>query len=197
MGTQPTLQDKSSALGCRETRPLGSAQRFSGRSPENRKKNPLPSSLPGRTPTQTFRIARNPAGKRRGRSLCGTHPSRRGSAKHQSHRKRFASSKRRPTSRRTCTSEPCRWPGRESPRPRSPRGVEEMALAAGGNLAFPVIATINGQTLHNHYHGNTLKEGEIFLLDAGAETAMGYAGDLSSTMPVSAISRSARRRYTR
>ena len=62
--------------------------------------------------------------------------------------------------------------------------VHETALAAGGNIAFPIIATINGQTLHNHYHGNTLKDGDLFLLDAGAETAMGYAGDLSSTIPV-------------
>ena len=62
--------------------------------------------------------------------------------------------------------------------------VHEVALASGGQIAFPVIATINGQTLHNHYHGNILKEGDLFLLDAGAETAMGYAGDLSSTTPV-------------
>ena len=62
--------------------------------------------------------------------------------------------------------------------------VYEVALAAGGQIAFPIIATINGQTLHNHYHGNTLKSGDMFLLDAGAETAMGYAGDLSSTVPV-------------
>ncbi len=62
--------------------------------------------------------------------------------------------------------------------------VHEMALASGGQIAFPIIATINGQTLHNHYHGNILKEGDMFLLDAGAETQMGYAGDLSSTTPV-------------
>jgi len=62
--------------------------------------------------------------------------------------------------------------------------VHEIALASGGQIAFPIIATINGQTLHNHYHGNTLKDGDLFLLDAGAETAMGYAGDLSSTTPV-------------
>ena len=63
--------------------------------------------------------------------------------------------------------------------------VEEVALAQNGHLSFPVIATINGQTLHNHYHGNTLNEGDLFLIDAGAETSTGYAGDLSSTVPVS------------
>lgn len=63
--------------------------------------------------------------------------------------------------------------------------VYEVAIAAGGNLSFPIIATINGQFLHNHYHGNTIREGELFLLDAGYETPLGYAGDMSSTFPVS------------
>lgn len=63
--------------------------------------------------------------------------------------------------------------------------VFEVALQNGGNVSFPIIATINGQTLHNHYHGNTIKEGDLFLLDAGYETPMGYTGDLSSTFPVS------------
>jgi Xaa-Pro aminopeptidase len=62
--------------------------------------------------------------------------------------------------------------------------VTEIALAAGGHLAFPVIATVHGETLHNHYHGNTLKPGDLFLLDTGAETALHYAGDLTSTFPV-------------
>ncbi len=62
--------------------------------------------------------------------------------------------------------------------------VERIALSHNGYISFPVIATINGQTLHNHYHGNTLEEGRMFLLDAGAETPMGYAGDMSSTFPV-------------
>ena len=64
--------------------------------------------------------------------------------------------------------------------------VQEIALKDGGNISFPIIATVHGETLHNHYHGNRLKEGDMLLLDCGAETAMGYAGDLSSTMPVSA-----------
>ena len=63
--------------------------------------------------------------------------------------------------------------------------VHEAALAAGGNISFPIIATINGQTLHNHYHGNIIKEGDLFLLDAGAENELRYAGDMSSTFPVS------------
>lgn len=63
--------------------------------------------------------------------------------------------------------------------------VTRIALALGSGLSFPVIATRNGQTLHNHYHGNTLKEGDLFLLDAGAENHMHYGGDLSSTVPVS------------
>jgi Xaa-Pro aminopeptidase len=63
--------------------------------------------------------------------------------------------------------------------------VERIAMAAGGSVAFPVIATINGQTLHNHYHGNTISEGDLFLLDTGAQTPTGYAGDLTTTFPVS------------
>ena len=63
--------------------------------------------------------------------------------------------------------------------------VTEVALQNGGQLSFPVIATINGQTLHNHYHGNILHEGQLLLLDAGAENGMHYSGDLSSTIPVS------------
>ncbi len=63
--------------------------------------------------------------------------------------------------------------------------VERLAVAAGGRLAFPVIATIHGETLHNHDHSNIMSDGDLFLLDAGAETSMGYGGDLTSTFPVS------------
>lgn len=62
--------------------------------------------------------------------------------------------------------------------------LSDIAFSANGNLSFPIIATINGQTLHNHYHGNIVKPGDMLLLDAGAETEMGYAGDMSSTIPV-------------
>ena len=61
--------------------------------------------------------------------------------------------------------------------------LQEVAVTAGGNIAYPIILTINGQILHNHYHGNVLKEGDLVLNDSGAETPMGYAGDLTRTFP--------------
>lgn len=62
--------------------------------------------------------------------------------------------------------------------------VQRVAQAAGGQIAFPIILSINGQTLHNHYHGNTLKSGDMVLCDFGAETELHYCADLSSTFPV-------------
>ncbi|MEM1125002.1 MAG: aminopeptidase P family protein, partial [Bacteroidota bacterium] len=62
--------------------------------------------------------------------------------------------------------------------------VHGIAVSGGGNLAYPIILTVNGQTLHNHYHGNILKKGQLILGDFGAETAMHYAGDITRTFPV-------------
>lgn len=64
--------------------------------------------------------------------------------------------------------------------------VAEMNRVAQMNnceLSFATIASINGQTLHNHYHGNLVKPGDLFLIDAGAELPSGYCGDMSSTIP--------------
>ena len=60
--------------------------------------------------------------------------------------------------------------------------LEAVAQANGCGFSFPTIATVCGQTLHNHYHGHTVKSGDMLLVDAGAETEMGYAGDMSSTI---------------
>ena len=51
-------------------------------------------------------------------------------------------------------------------------------------LSFPTIATTHGHVLHNHGFHHVAKEGDLFLVDAGAESPEHYAGDLSSTMPV-------------
>ena len=63
--------------------------------------------------------------------------------------------------------------------------IEGIALSNGGPVSFPVILSVNGQILHNHYHGNTMRGGQLLITDAGAETVMGYAGDITRTIPVS------------
>jgi len=62
--------------------------------------------------------------------------------------------------------------------------VSGIAHGAGGQLAYPAIVTINGQTLHNHYHGNRLSAGRLVLGDFGAETDRHYAGDITRSFPV-------------
>ena len=62
--------------------------------------------------------------------------------------------------------------------------IEGIALAKGGGTAFPIILSINGQTLHNHYHGNVLAKGRMMVTDAGAETNLHYSSDITRTTPV-------------
>ncbi len=62
--------------------------------------------------------------------------------------------------------------------------IEGIALSKGGGTSFPVILSVNGQTLHNHSHGNILKRGRMMVTDAGAETNMHYASDITRTTPV-------------
>jgi Xaa-Pro aminopeptidase len=52
--------------------------------------------------------------------------------------------------------------------------TESIANAHWGRLAYSTILTINGQTLHNHYYGNTIQEGHMVLVDAGAEIDSHY-----------------------
>jgi Xaa-Pro aminopeptidase len=62
--------------------------------------------------------------------------------------------------------------------------VKEVAYAQNASLSFNPIVTIHGETLHNLYSGNTIKEGQMVLCDAGAANDMNYAGDLTTTYPV-------------
>ncbi len=62
--------------------------------------------------------------------------------------------------------------------------VQKWAADQDCRLSYPSIMTIHGEILHNHYQQNTLKIGDMVLNDSGAETAMGYAGDLTRTFPV-------------
>lgn len=62
--------------------------------------------------------------------------------------------------------------------------MEGISLAKGNPVSFPIILSIHGETLHNHYHGNTLTESRMMVADAGAETTMHYASDITRTVPV-------------
>lgn len=61
--------------------------------------------------------------------------------------------------------------------------IDYVARSAGMRLSFPIIATTHGQTLHNHAYHHEVLPGDMLLVDAGAETMSGYAGDMSSTIP--------------
>lgn len=60
----------------------------------------------------------------------------------------------------------------------------DIAIGGGGSIAFPIILTVNGETLHNHYRNVKVESGQMILCDCGAETAMHYGGDLTRTIAV-------------
>jgi Xaa-Pro aminopeptidase len=62
--------------------------------------------------------------------------------------------------------------------------IEGIALSEGLGVSFPIILSINGQTLHNHYHGNILVKERMMITDAGAESLLHYASDITRTVPV-------------
>lgn len=62
--------------------------------------------------------------------------------------------------------------------------IEGIAIARGGVVSFPNIVSMDGQTLHNHNHGNVLKEGRMMVCDCGAETGNYLDSDFTRTTPV-------------
>ena len=62
--------------------------------------------------------------------------------------------------------------------------IEGIALSVGSGVSFTPIVSKNGQTLHNHSYGNVLKEGDLLVCDAGAESLLHYASDITRTTPV-------------
>jgi Xaa-Pro aminopeptidase len=62
--------------------------------------------------------------------------------------------------------------------------IEGISLAHGNPVSFPVILSIDGHTLHNHYHGNKLTAGRIMVTDAGSQTGLNYASDITRSVPV-------------
>ncbi len=63
--------------------------------------------------------------------------------------------------------------------------VRGEALAAGGDVSFPIIFSVHGEVLHNHTWTNQMEEGDLVVHDSGAVTDTGYCSDITRTLPVS------------
>ena len=63
--------------------------------------------------------------------------------------------------------------------------MEGLVAARGLRMAYPVIFSSRGEILHNHHHDRTLKDGDLIVNDSGAESPLGYASDITRTIPAS------------
>ena len=63
--------------------------------------------------------------------------------------------------------------------------IEAELVARNMTTSFNSIVSVHGEVLHNEDHHFTLADGDLLLVDAGAETAGGWAGDVTRTWPVS------------
>jgi Xaa-Pro dipeptidase len=62
--------------------------------------------------------------------------------------------------------------------------MEGVVASRGLRLAFPIIFSVHGETLHNHDHGNRMEAGQMAVNDSGAESPMHYAADITRTIPI-------------
>ena len=62
--------------------------------------------------------------------------------------------------------------------------AQGMIAASGSMEAFPMILTRSGQVLHNHAHHQILSAGDLLLVDSGVCSPLGYASDITRTLPV-------------
>ncbi|MCX7986890.1 MAG: aminopeptidase P family protein [Bacteroidales bacterium] len=62
--------------------------------------------------------------------------------------------------------------------------IEHIAKAHGCRQSFIPICSVNGHYLHNESYANILREGQLLLVDAGSESKMHYATDLTRVFPV-------------
>jgi Xaa-Pro aminopeptidase len=63
--------------------------------------------------------------------------------------------------------------------------LQGPALARDRRQAFNPIVSVRGEVLHNTSYANTLSDGDLLLIDSGADSARFYASDVTRTMPVS------------
>lgn len=63
-------------------------------------------------------------------------------------------------------------------------GVVEGCYAGHGcTTGYGTILSIRGEVLHNHSYENTLRDGDLLLVDSGAEVPSGYGADVTRAWP--------------
>ena len=68
----------------------------------------------------------------------------------------------------------------------SVRAAMEYPLTACGTVpAYNPIVSVHGEVLHNDRSDNTMRDGDLLLVDFGAESTGGWACDVTRTWPVS------------
>jgi Xaa-Pro aminopeptidase len=63
--------------------------------------------------------------------------------------------------------------------------MERVIIAHNMTTSYTSIVTVHGEVLHNNVYHHTLQPGDLLLADVGAETQMGWAGDVTRTWAVS------------
>lgn len=63
--------------------------------------------------------------------------------------------------------------------------IEQVIMANNMTTAYISIVTVQGEVLHNNQYHHPLNSGDLLLVDAGAETATGWAADITRTWAVS------------
>jgi Xaa-Pro aminopeptidase len=63
--------------------------------------------------------------------------------------------------------------------------IEAELIGRNMPTSFESIVSVHGEVLHNEAHHHTLEAGDLLLVDAGGETAGGWASDVTRTWPVS------------
>ncbi|MFK0733659.1 MAG: aminopeptidase P family protein [Gloeotrichia echinulata GP01] len=63
--------------------------------------------------------------------------------------------------------------------------MEGIIIAHNMRTSYNSIVTVHGEVLHNNQYHHPLQPGDLLLADVGAETEMGWAGDVTRTWPVS------------
>lgn len=63
--------------------------------------------------------------------------------------------------------------------------MEQVMLSQNMSCAYSSIVTVHGEVLHNDRYHHDMQAGDLLLADVGAESALGWASDITRTWPVS------------